>query len=170
MKNLLIRLGNITLSTSLSSTIPLPQANISCTLTHDVPFTKTNFLFIIPSDTKQSCNIYGPTCQPGSITVSSVVSSDCHASLVSVPCSSYLASKSTYVHAAIVSQTAPIPWLTIWEAGFGRSPECHSYLDLLHRVGDGGPWTLSERLGKEPIDSATEVGACHLRSLHLWLM
>ena len=55
--------------------------------------------------------------------------------------------------------TSPTPWLSTWQAGFGRSPECHSYLDLLHKVGDEGLWTFSECVGKQSVVTGTETGA-----------
>ena len=122
---------------------------------------KLFFPYILPTGTNQACNIYGATCQPGSITVSSVAS-DCHASMVTVPCSSYLASQSTFLATAYWGQTDQVvakPWLTSWRAGFGRSPECHSFQDILQKAGNGGRWTFSECMGDESVGSATMSGA-----------
>ena len=95
------------------------------------------FPFLIPFDTKQSCDIYGPLCQPGLITANSI-GSDRRTSLISLPCSSYLSAQSTYIRDSNATQQQE--WLT----QFGRSPQCHSFAGLLSNQQSTVPLTFSE--------------------------
>ena len=168
-----MKIDSIIAPASLSSGNTFLHANSSCASTHDIFSTssKLDFPYIIPNNSKQQCNIYGATCQQGSITIYFVAASNCQASLVTIPCSSYLASQSTFLYTASLIQTTPIPWLTSWEAAFGRSPECHSFQDQLHsfydklyslqdqlhEIGTVTPWIFTECSGKESLGSVTQV-------------
>ena len=88
---------------------------------------------------------------------------DYRTSSVTVPCSSYLASQSSYLwgldQAAIYS--GPGPRSTVvdaWNSHFGRSPECRSYAKMIHdqysQMSQGhkdastSMWTFSECQGE----------------------
>lgn len=83
--------------------------------------------FIIPYDNSQECNIYGPVCQTGSITVA--VNLTTTATNTVLPCSSYLSTQSNYLLGSPwndnpeVVDGMPNDWLV----SFGHSPECRSY-------------------------------------------
>ena len=95
------------------------------------------FSFYLPYSTSQACDIYGPLCQTGSITVE-VSLTDCARSMTTMPCSSYLSSQSSYLKAfafdaLYVKETQPHLSVVLppegWVSGFGRSPQCSSYRD-----------------------------------------
>lgn len=98
----------------------------------------SQFSFIIPYKQTQACNIYGPLCQTGSITVGVNLTSKTSATVL--PCSSYLTAQSSF----LVSEGDPqsddtepydelgvafedTGWPVEWWTDFGRSPECRSY-------------------------------------------
>ena len=87
--------------------------------------------YIIPKANSQPCNIYGPMCQSGTITVG-VNSNGKVASNTSttLPCSSYLAKQAKFVALDVFSMADPTGYSqqSVWHEGFGRSPECHSYV------------------------------------------
>lgn len=128
-------LANLSL-VRLSFTAAL-TANHSAHLTHNQFSSPTPaFSYIIPVGRTQECNIYGPICQTGSITVG--VNMTTSTTDTVLPCSSYLSSQSQYLHVA--ANIAPqASWLYLWNtdsygqdhwgSAFGRSPECRSYAD-----------------------------------------
>ena len=82
--------------------------------------------YIIPYNNTQMCNIYGPVCQTGSITVAVNLSTTTTNTVL--PCSSYLSTQSDYLS----ELTGDVPELVFdmpndWLVGFGHSPECRSY-------------------------------------------
>lgn len=126
------------------------------------PSIYSTFPYIIPFNATQSCDIYGPLCQLGSITVASEGADNRITSAV-IPCSSYLASQSSYL--SKLEQPRPGTDYDIWWSGFGRSPECRSYNQMdngqLSRFLQGQSdastsiWTFSECQGKD--STATHV-------------
>ena len=101
----------------------------------------SSFSFIIPYNQTQSCDIYGPLCQTGSITVA--VSLGAGTTTTALPCSSYLTAQSSYL-SGFQDPDEPgaiFPrWPLDWERGFGRSPECKSYA---HAYKNKGEYTFS---------------------------
>lgn len=101
------------------------------------------FSFIIPYDQTQDCDIYGPICQTGLITVG--VDLTTATTTTVLPCSSYLSTQSTYLEYGDLSEPHAYPegWtdgfyidfpdLTKWANNFGRSPECRSYASAMSR-------------------------------------
>ncbi len=98
----------------------------------------SNFPYIIPFGQAQACNIYGPVCQTGSITVG--VNLTTATTTTVLPCSSYLSAQSVHL---IYENDPGLPaglgqgfWsndhddgsdLSDWVVSFGQSPECYSY-------------------------------------------
>ena len=88
----------------------------------------SSFSFLIPYNQTQTCDIYGPLCQTGSITVA--VTLGAGTTTTALPCSSYLTAQSSYLSGF---QPPGQPgamfarWPVEWQSGFGRSPECNSY-------------------------------------------
>ena len=85
-----------------------------------------SFSYVIPYGQPQECDIYGPICQTGSITVG--VNFTTATTTTVLPCSSYLTEQSSYLMPpdAINNQEVddmPAEWLL----SFGRSPQCRSY-------------------------------------------
>ena len=87
------------------------------------------FSFVVPYETHQSCNIYGPICQTGSITVG--VSSRNTTTTTTTTCSSYLSSQSAWLkaHNPREGENFAYNWPEQWRTNFGRSPECKSYAE-----------------------------------------
>lgn len=98
--------------------------------------TKSAFSYYIPYESPQACNIYGPTCQTGFITLN-VSLGHCTATSTVLPCSSYLATQGQYLRAFDFDWTGPdvhaMPYE--WQKRFGRQPECRSYSDALQHDG-----------------------------------
>ena len=94
-----------------------------------------SFPFIIPYNETQSCDIYGPICQTGSIAVR--LSSGAGKSTTTIPCSSYLSAQSTYLKSfnPLDGQILAYNWPADWQTGFGRSPECRSYGEVWRSQG-----------------------------------
>lgn len=106
------------------------------------PYATSPFSFFIPYNQTQSCDIYGPICQTGSITVA-VSLNNTKSTSTTLPCSSYLTSQSAYLDAFNNPEQpgANFPfWPTAWQINFGRSPECSSYAHAFDR---GDQLTLS---------------------------
>lgn len=96
--------------------------------------TNSGFPFIIPYNQTQECNIFGPICQTGSITVGVDLTSTI--TTTSMPCSSYLTSQSSYIsHFNFYPDAIKPYWPFEWLEGFGRSPECSSYADVWRSQG-----------------------------------
>ena len=70
----------------------------------------------------ESCDIYGPLCQTGSIAVGVRTANDA-TTTTTVPCSCYLTAQSLTVN----------PTASPWHLGFGRSSQCLSLVDVLVR-------------------------------------
>ena len=105
----------------------------------------SSFSYIIPYGQTQDCDIYGPTCQTGSITVG--VNLTTAITTTVLPCSSYLSAQAAY----LVNQEEPgshqggfwangvvdgVPGADIlgdWNTNFGQSPECRSYAEAMSR-------------------------------------
>lgn len=83
-----------------------------------------NFPYIIPYGQSQECDIYGPVCQVGSITVG--VNLTTASTSTELPCSSYLTAQSNYLENFGFFDTPKD-----WRLNFGRSPECKSYAEGL---------------------------------------
>ena len=122
--------------------VPQPSTTNSSANLSIQPFNSTSsstvlpFSYIIPYGISQECNIYGPICQTGSITVGVNLT---YATTTSVlPCSSYLKAQSQYLqppddsgYDIIVDGTNN--WPNDWLPHFGRSPECKSYAEAYSR-------------------------------------
>lgn len=88
----------------------------------------SDFPYIIPYGTVQTCDIYGPLCQTGSITVA--VNLTTGTSRTTLPCSSYLTAQA--YHLLLDKEYADngvgiINWPETWGNNFGRSPQCRSF-------------------------------------------
>ena len=114
----------------------------------------SNFSYIIPYGQTQDCNIFGPICQTGSITVG--VNLNTATTTTILPCSSYLSAQAAYLEFEMNGDD-PGPddyWsndvmmngvfessdLEIWDVEFGQSPECRSYAEAM----DKGQYTFSD--------------------------
>ena len=101
-------------------------SNISSQNISSTNFSK--FSYIIPFDHTQDCNIYGPICQTGSITVG--VNLTTATTTTVLPCSSYLSAQSTYLDSLCDSFWAyDTPDPMNWGTNFGQSPDCRSYAE-----------------------------------------
>lgn len=93
------------------------------------PYGSSNFSFYIPFNQTQPCDIYGPICQTGSITVGVSLAAT-RTTSSTLACSAYLAAQSTYLsnfeNPGQPGANFPF-WPPDWTKGFGRSPECRSY-------------------------------------------
>ena len=109
--------------------------NQSATSSSESPFeSNRGFPFIIPYNQTQECNIYGPICQTGVITVGIDLIST--TTTTTMPCSSYLTSQSSYIsHFNFFPDAIKPFWPAEWKVGFGRSPECTSYADVWRNQG-----------------------------------
>lgn len=107
----------------------------------------SKFSYIIPYGQPQECDIYGPLCQTGSITVTVNLANVTTATVL--PCSSYLTLQSSYV--AVVSalrEMAPFGYLSnTWYTSFGRSSQCTSVAQAYSR----GQITLSNCGNKDTV-------------------
>ena len=140
-------------------------ANVSSPLSSNLSSQNTsstsvsNFSYIIPYGQTQDCDIYGPICQTGSITVGVNLTSATTTTVL--PCSSYLSAQSAYLEYEN-NPDGPEPgdiwanpesgvfWMNIdytpppdmmdWIVGFGQSPECRSYADAMSQ----GQYTFSD--------------------------
>lgn len=110
------------------------------------------FSFVIPYNQTQECNIYGPICQTGSITVGVDLTSTTTTTIM--PCSSYLTAQSSYLY-----DFNPLPgaikpyWPFEWQEGFGHSPQCTSYADVWEKL---GKFTFSNCGSNDAIVPASE--------------
>lgn len=113
------------------------------------------FSYIIPPENTQECNIYGPLCQTGKITVGvDLISQTTTATL---PCSLYLTAQSKYLNINNPQPCAIKPYYPeVWKQGFGRSPECATYANLWAREGQ---YTLSSCGGNETV-AKFSAGVC----------
>ena len=106
---------------------------------NDDSFPTGPFPFIIPYKQTQACDIYGPLCQTGSVTVG--VNKTSVIVTTTVPCSSYLTAQAAYLSAFEPHPGAIFPfWPDDWASSFGYSPQCTSYAEVWQR---GGQYTFS---------------------------
>ena len=94
----------------------------------------SRFSFIIPYGQTQDCDIYGPACQTGSITVG--VNFTTTITTTVLPCSSYLSAQFAYLWDEVDSpELGEGSWPALdgnpdvleWNWKFGQSPQCKSY-------------------------------------------
>ena len=129
--------------------------------------TVSHFSYIIPYDQTQDCNIYGPLCQTGSITVRLNLSTADTTTIL--PCSSYLSAQSTHL-VNDFGTDGPLyaddwryyPELNEWAIKFGQSPECRSYANAIRPgqytlPGCGGLDTLVQTGGLSASDYSTQL-------------
>lgn len=133
---------------------PSPLSTNVPTLTTDASLSAESFSYIIPYDQPQRCDIFGPICQTGLITVGVSLASS--TTTTTIPCSSYLTAQAAYLLTTAglesggdVTLQEPLEWLT----SFGRSPECKSYAEV-HRNGE--KYTFSDCGNKDTIIQASE--------------
>lgn len=114
----------------------------------------SGFSYIIPYDRTQDCNIYGPICQTGFITVGVNLTTATTSTVL--PCSSYLGSQSAYLENLNENLIVSNPhtdwgeedpgWLSSfddylfgypdlmdWNINFGQSLECRSYAKAIRQ-------------------------------------
>ena len=125
--------GNASVHSSLSNQNGLSSGSTSAI--------SSSFSYLIPYNQTQTCDIYGPLCQTGSITVA--VSRGAGTTTTALPCSSYLTAQSSYL-SGFQDPAQPgamfLRWPVAWQSGFGRSPECKSYAQAYK---NRGQYTLS---------------------------
>ena len=132
--------GTISVSTNTSLTANSTIAVSTNTSTSEA----SQFSFIIPYNQTQACDIYGPLCQTGSITVGVDLTSQ--TSTTVLPCSSYLTAQSSFLVSSPDDVTPDDDdydyifdnWPTEWQTNFGRSPECHSYAQGQYTISNCG--------------------------------
>ena len=120
-----------------------------------------SFSFAIPYDQTQACNIFGPTCQTGSIVVGvGPISANDGANVTgttTLSCSDYLTAQSSYLARFTGFPGQNLPYFpTSWATLFGRSPECTSYARVRQ---ERGSWTFSNCRGHETVDAASYQNA-----------
>lgn len=101
--------------------------------------TFNRFNYYIPYGISQPCDIYGPTCQTGIITIGS--SKECTPSFTTtLQCSSYLRSQREYLQS--VTDLFDPAWKNTWKwiNNFGRSPECRSFASIWQ---EGGTYSFT---------------------------
>ena len=107
----------------------------------------SKFSYSIPYGQTQECDIYGPLCQTGSITVTVNLTNATTATVL--PCSSYLTLQSYYLKATVGEGYGEFPRWTSdpWYTIFGRSPQCTSLAQAYSR----GQITLSNCGDRETV-------------------
>lgn len=152
--------GNNSSSWNTTTSHNVTNVPVNCSFSVQRPPTNYTFPYVIPYDTPQVCNIYGPACQTGSITVG-VSLSGCRSSITTLPCSDYLSSQRSYLkafstttdpHALAQADMGPGVMPVIrppaldgalpsdWNLNFGRSPECRAYAQQEEQ---GGQWNFA---------------------------
>lgn len=122
------------------------------------------FSYIIPFGQKQDCNIYGPICQTGTITVA--VNLTTATTNTVLPCSSYLSAQKAYLEYRNYpgdiaddylwenhENYLDPPILVDWDINFGQSPECRSYAEARAQ----GRYTFSDCGSSDTVIQASEV-------------
>ena len=122
------------------------------------------FSYIIPFGQKQDCNIYGPICQTGTITVG--VNLTTATTTTVLPCSSYLRAQKAYLeyenYPGVPADDylwenhkwyLDYPILVNWDISFGQSPECRSYAEARAQ----GKYTFSGCGSSNTVVQASEV-------------
>lgn len=121
------------------------------------PTTSLPFRYHVPYNHSQACNIFGPTCQKGMVTVDASVYG-CKTTSSTLPCSSYLASQSHWLGDFNPGDPS---WLE-WKKRFGRSPECKSYASVMKNYGtytfSGCPADQSAQAARNTIPNAIPPG------------
>ena len=100
--------------------------------------------YIISYNVSPPCDVFGPICQPGFIIIG-VILGECHYTFITVPCSWYPASQSTYLSGFKQPDHpgAIFPhWPAEWSSGFCRSPQCRSFASV-YQEGPSPTWTFS---------------------------
>ncbi len=110
----------------------------------------SKFSYTIPYGQPQECDIYGPLCQTGSITVTVNLTNVTTATVL--PCSSYLTLQSYYLKAPVAGalyEGASLAryYADHWYTSFGRSPQCTSLAQAYSR----GQITLSNCGNKDTV-------------------
>lgn len=150
------------LDTQPTAPLTASTANISGQLFPNTSSTSVlGFSYIIPYGQTQDCDIYGPICQTGSITVEVNLSTATTSTVL--PCSSYLSAQSAYLeyeNENIIVSNPSVDWgsegpgwqdsqddlmfgnqdLMDWNINFGQSPECRSYAKAMGQ----GQYTFSD--------------------------
>ena len=112
--------------------VAIPSQNTTKvpSLATNVSLSADAFSFIIPYDQPQKCDIFGPLCQTGLITVGvSLTSSTTTTTILS--CSDYLSAQAVHLLSEKVEAGGHITQQDAqqWLTAFGRSPECKSYAE-----------------------------------------
>lgn len=110
------------------------------------PLSSTQWSFIIPKENTQGCNIFGPLCQTGSITVG--IGSVNATATTTLPCSDYLTLQSKYLNEWNENfqsdEKYHCPVMPVsdedWMREFGHGPECATNADYMSRA---APFTFS---------------------------
>jgi len=114
--------------------------------------TKTQFSYIIPYGQTQACDIYGPDCQTGLITVG--VDLTTTTTTATLACSEYLTAQSSFIMKDIHYREDWHPFYPLeWQRGFGHSPECTSYAQVWQK---GGQYTFSNCGSRNTVVQAAE--------------
>ena len=122
-------------------------------LTTNASFSAEPFPFIIPFSQSQRCDIFGPICQTGLITVG--VSLAGSTTTTTLPCSSYLTAQAAHLlsgnleSGGLITLQDAREWLT----AFGRSPECRSYAEVYQNQAQ---YTFSDCGSRNTIIQASE--------------
>lgn len=121
--------------------------------------------FIRPSaNPTANCNLWGPLCQTGSIVVS--VNLTTTVTTTTVPCSNYLSAQAESAKPGYLTNRGKfynyMPPNSDYQASFGRSPECKSYVD--HFVGNFD--VSSEKLVQDVLKLRTEDNSISILSNH----
>ena len=143
------------LGTQPTTRLTTPRVNASGRLLPNKSSTNASiFSYIIPYSQTQDCNIYGPLCQTGSITVGVNLTTATTSTIL--PCSSYLTSQSAYLkneNEDMISRNSDSDWgasppgwlgspedcmfgysdLRDWNINFGQSLECRSYAKAIRQ-------------------------------------
>lgn len=108
---------------------PSATTNISSQIAN-ASFPAGPFSYIIPFSQSQQCDIFGPLCQTGPITVGVSLASS--TTTTTLPCSSYLTAQATHLLSARLESGGRIEVEDAreWLATFGRSPQCKSYAQI----------------------------------------
>ena len=148
-------LGSVKQPPVTTSTVNASEQSFSNTSSTN----SSGFSYIIPYGHMQDCDIYGPICQTGSITVG-ITSADTSTVL---PCSFYLSAQSTHLATEDspgggqgfwenhVEDTSNDTGLVDWDRNFGQSPECRSYADAMSK----GQYTFSGCGSKDTVVQST---------------
>lgn len=131
---------------------PPATTNIS-SLTTNASFSAGPFPYIIPYNQSQQCDIFGPICQTGLITVGVSLASS--TTITTLPCSSYLTAQAAHLLSGRVESGGHITQKDAreWLTAFGRSPQCKSFAGV-HR--NEGQYTLSDCGSSNTIIQASE--------------